>query len=87
VGTAPPQKPRSTRALPLSAAWLVHVDMGVDQAGQQGGASQIGQVTIARGQEAMLGDLGDPATFDQHVSGTLPVGEDYTAGPDYHRAR
>ncbi len=71
-------------ALPLGAAGLVDVHVGVDQAGQQGGVTEVGQQAVAGRQRAVGGDLLDPPVPDQHVSGALAVGEDHSAGADHH---
>ncbi|GHH63234.1 hypothetical protein GCM10018781_12340 [Kitasatospora indigofera] len=60
--------------------------MGVDQAGEEHGVAEVGEVLVADEQGAVGGDLLDPAVLDQHVSGTLAVREDDTAGADHRGA-
>ncbi len=70
-------------ALPLGAAGLVDVHVGVDQAGEQGGVAEVGHPVAVGRQGAVGGDPRDLPVPDQHVRGTLAVRQDHPAGADH----
>src|SRR5204863_1872200 len=73
----------AAKALPVGAAGLVEVDMGIDQTGQHvqaAGVERLVRVTFTG-----LEDLSDATVLDQHVGGARHVVVDQHAAADEQR--